>query len=49
MVAELRLWNQGRSEKEWMLEREELVVRSNCFHRHCTMVIWTSGMIGRGR
>ena len=35
MVAELRLWNQGRSEKEWTLEREELVVRSNCFRRHC--------------
>ena len=39
---------QGRSEKEWTLEREELVVRSNCFHRHCTMVNWTNGMTGRG-
>ena len=31
MVAELRLWNQGRSEKEWTLEREQLVVRSKLF------------------
>ena len=32
MVAELRLWNQGRSEKEWTSGREELVERSNCLY-----------------
>ena len=48
MAAELRLWNKGKSEREWTLEQEALVERSNCSLPGLTTVSWRNGKTDHG-